>query len=256
MSLVTSQISEVRELVSEYQSHLSSLRPCLCATLSPRFMIVETHRNYRLGFAHSLAAEDRDHLIDHLGKPVTAATDPLQGRAQVDFMSLPAWGAFVVKRYMRGGLMRHIIRRYHLRSGQSRGESEFRMLQKLRENDFPVPQPFGWAEHGRLWVQTWLFLAEIPGAQTLAEISREDPARAETLLGSVSKLINRLGELNIHHVDLHPGNVLIDALDQVTLIDFDKATSNLLIKNDLSDIYYRRWNRAITKHHLPTSLNL
>ncbi|MDB4385207.1 AarF/UbiB family protein [Opitutaceae bacterium] len=219
-------------------------------------MIVETHRNTRLGFSRSLSPAERDQLIDHLGKSASAPADPLQGRAQVDFMNLPSWGAIVVKSYMRGGLIRHISHRHHLRSSQSRGEAEFRMLQSLRENNLPVPEPLGWAEQGRLWVQTWLFLAEIPNARTLAEISRSDHKRAAMLLAGVSKLIDRLCDLEIHHVDLHPGNVLVDNHDKVFLIDFDKAAPTTESTKALRDRCYRRWNRAIAKHSLSSGLNL
>lgn len=219
-------------------------------------MIVETYRNTRLGFARSLTSEERDQLIGHLAKPTSAAADPLQGRAQVDFLNLTSWGPIVVKPYMRGGLIRHISRRHHFRGSQSRAEAEFRMLQSLRENDFPVPEPLGWAEQGRLWVQTWLFMAEISDAQTLAAISRSDTKRAIALLAATGDLVDRLCDLKIHHVDLHPGNVLVDKDDNVFLIDFDKAATTITSVNALRDRHHQRWNRAIAKHSLSSELKL
>jgi tRNA A-37 threonylcarbamoyl transferase component Bud32 len=219
-------------------------------------MIVETHRNYRLGFAQCLTTEDRDQLIDHLQQPASVAANPLQGRAQVDFMTLPSWGAIVVKPYMRGGLMRHVSRRHHLRSNRSRGESEFRILQSLRQEGLPVPEPIGWAEHGQLWVKTWLFIAEIPRSQTLSAIARTDAEQAATHLASVRQWIDRLVDLKIHHVDLHPGNVLVDDQNKVFLIDFDKASPSSDSSQVLRDRHHRRWNRALAKHGLPACLTL
>jgi 3-deoxy-D-manno-octulosonic acid kinase len=219
-------------------------------------MIVETHRHTRLGFARNLTPAERDRLIDHLRKPASAPADPLQGRAQVDFMNLPSWGKIVVKHYLRGGLIRRVSHRHHLRGSQSRGEAEFRMLQTLREHNFPVPEPLGWAEQGRLWVQTWLFIAEIPQARTLAEISCSEREGAATFLAEVSNLIDRLCDLKIHHVDLHPGNVVVNGNDHVFLIDFDKAAPTTESTNALRDRYHRRWNRAIAKHALSSGLKL
>lgn len=219
-------------------------------------MTVETHREYRLGFARPLSPDARHELVGHLEKPASASEDPLLGRAQADFLNLPSWGNIVVKHYMRGGLMRHLSRRLHLRRGSCRGELEFRMLKSLRADGFPVPEPLGWAERGHLLVQTWLFLAEIPRAKTLAQLDQSDPAQALELLPKVSELINRLIEQKIHHVDLHPGNVLVDEKNNVHLIDFDKAARVTYSPDELRERHYRRWNRAIAKHQLSPKLIL
>ena len=219
-------------------------------------MIVETYRKHRLGFASPLGDESRDQFIDHLRKPASASTDPLRGRAQVDFLHLPEWGNLVVKHYMRGGLMRHFSQRHHFRGRASRGELEFRTLQSLHAAGLPVPQPLGWAESGRLLVQTWLFLTEIPRANTLAQIAQDDTAQAVSLLPEVGRLIDLLVDQEIHHVDLHPGNILVDEQQKLYLIDFDKAAHVANEGSELRDRHYRRWNRAIAKHQLPSNLNL
>lgn len=219
-------------------------------------MIVESHQKYRLGFAQPLPAEDREQLLKHLGQPASSSEDPLQGRAQADFISLPNWGNIVVKHYMRGGLMRHLSRRSHLRRATCRGELEFRMLESLGKSGLPVPKPLGWADRGLLFVETWLFLAEIPHSSTLAQIDQTHPDQARELIPQVSDLVDRLVELNIHHIDLHPGNVLIDAQKNAHLIDFDKAARVSCTPDELRDRHYRRWNRAIAKHQLSSELQL
>lgn len=219
-------------------------------------MIVESHKKYRLGFAQPLPLDARAQLIGHLGQPASASDDPLLGRAQADFITLPSWGKIVVKHYMRGGLMRYISRRRHLRRRTCRGEQEFRMLQSLREAGVPVPDPLGWAERGLLFVETWLFLAEIPNSRTLAQLDQTSPAQARELMPKVSELIDSLTEGHLHHVDLHPGNVLIDDQNKVYLIDFDKAARATCSPAELSDRYHRRWNRAIAKHQLSPELRI
>ncbi len=73
----------------------------------------------------------------------------------------------------------------------------------------------------------------------------------EKLLQSLSILINN----NIHHVDLHPGNVLVDIDNNVFIIDFDKAHYFSKSKKKLKKKYFYRWKRAIIKHGLPHMLN-
>jgi len=219
-------------------------------------MIVETFQKYRLGLARSLSPHARQQLLELLGTPASAATDPLNGRAQAQFLTLPSLGSIVVKHYMRGGLMRYVSRRRHLRRRSCRGELEFRMLKSLHEAGLPVPKPLGWAESGRLFAKTWLFLAEIPRAKTLAQLDQSDPTQSLELIPKIHALIDRLIELNIHHVDLHPGNVLVDEQNDVYLIDFDKAAHVTYSPSDLRQRHFRRWNRAIAKHQLSPKLGL
>jgi len=70
---------------------------------------------------------------------------------------------------------------------------------------------------------------------------------------AVSSQVSALIEHGILHVDLHPGNVLVNPEGRLFLIDFDKAR---LYKNSrgLKDKYLRRWRRAVDKHDLPPFL--
>ena len=171
-----------------------------------------------------------------------------------DFIDLPEWGAVVVKHYVRGGWIRFLNRRSYLRCGRSRCRAEFEMLLRLSGLGFDVPRPLAWVERGTLWVHAWLIMEERTQAVTLAELSRTEAARARAVLPQLADAVGRLIEHGIHHVDLHPGNVLVDASDRVCLIDFDKAAEVTWARPELAERYRRRWQRAVVKHNLPSWL--
>jgi 3-deoxy-D-manno-octulosonic acid kinase len=73
-------------------------------------------------------------------------------------------------------------------------------------------------------------------------------------MDQVVRSVRRLIEARICHVDLHPGNVLVDGDGRIYLIDFDKAFRFTGSDRELRDWYISRWRRAITKHGLPEVL--
>lgn len=125
------------------------------------------------------------------------------------------------------------------------------MLEHLRQLGFAVPRAVAWAERGRFLIHAWLILAEQPGVQTLAALAQADTGRARAVLPQTTDAVARLVAAGIHHVDLHPGNVLIDDDNQVYLIDFDKAVPQAEPGPGLAERYRRRWHRAVEKHGLP-----
>lgn len=214
----------------------------------------ETTQGFRLGYTDHPPAPDLALILTHLRKPPTQSSDLLGGRMETLRLELPQLGPVVIKHYARGGWMRYVSRRLHLRSWVSRAETEFCMLHTLAAQDLAVPRPVLWAESGQLLVHKWLITHEIPDAQTLAEIARAEPRRAEALLPAVAAVLQRLIAAGVHHVDFHPGNVLIDDTGRVFPIDFDKAKTVDFSHRDLAERYRRRWNRAVSKHRLPPNL--
>jgi 3-deoxy-D-manno-octulosonic acid kinase len=58
----------------------------------------------------------------------------------------------------------------------------------------------------------------------------------------------------ILHVDLHPGNVIMDAAGKVYLLDFDRGKVYHGDRQKLKNRYLTRWQRAVNKHGLPEFL--
>jgi predicted unusual protein kinase regulating ubiquinone biosynthesis (AarF/ABC1/UbiB family) len=74
------------------------------------------------------------------------------------------------------------------------------------------------------------------------------------VLPSVLKQISILIARQILHVDLHPGNILVNPADQVFIIDFDKARTSQKNLSKLRNQYISRWRRAALKYNLPETL--
>lgn len=177
---------------------------------------------------------------------------PLSGRGKVLHTQIPHFGPVVVKHYIRGGLLRKVVQSRHLRSSKpSRSELEFEMLNLVRKFGVSAPEPIGFATTTGIFYRAWLVMKEIADAQSLAQISITDEDLVRKITPELIRQIQILIRNRIFHLDLHPGNVLIDSSKKVWLIDFDKATESKLPARGLRELYLRRWRRAVIKHKLP-----
>jgi 3-deoxy-D-manno-octulosonic acid kinase len=118
-----------------------------------------------------------------------------------------------------------------------------------------TPKPVAWAWHGRPFYKGCLITQEVPGHRTLADLALKDEEAAIDLLPVLDEQIRLLIEHRILHVDLHPGNVLVDNKNQIYIVDFDRAREELGSADALRDQYILRWRRAVIKHQLPEVLN-
>ena len=208
-------------------------------------------RGYRIGKAAGLPGFDPGHLLDLLAKPGEPATGVLGGRGSVIFGHLEPLGSLAIKQYRRGGVFGRLIRSAHFGPGASRAEKEFSLLQKVRSLGGNVPEPVAFIKQGKLIYQTWLVMREIPARRNLTEFARAEQDQLDRLIDDVVREIRLLIDNGILHVDLHPGNVLVDADEKVHLLDFDKAREVSMPRRKLRDLYIFRWRRAVIKHRLP-----
>jgi 3-deoxy-D-manno-octulosonic acid kinase len=178
----------------------------------------------------------------------------LGGRSSVTIQPVVGIGSVVVKYYTRGGFIRHIVKRRYLRWGKIRSQAEFELLQKVRSLGVKAPKPIAYAYRGAMIYKAWLVTEKIKQHQTLAQLSLSDPDLALSLISQVASQVGTLIQNNIRHVDLHPGNVLVDAKSNIFLIDFDKAYLTRLNRHKLRAKYIERWKRAVIKHRLPERL--
>ena len=217
--------------------------------------------SYELGSARALSDSQKQALIRAFETPPEIQVNGLSGRIRPHVAPIGGFGRVVIKHYFRGGALRRINRRTYLKIGKTRGEAEFDMLNRVRRIGVSAPMPVAFASrpNARVFYHAWLATIEIAGAKTLADLSRSNPDRAMAVLPSVADQIDRLIRHRILHVDLHPGNVLVDADDGVYLVDFDKARTGLrtgmLGRRGIAAYYTRRWRRAVVKHGLPMFLN-
>lgn len=228
-----------------------------------------SHQAYEIGSIRRLSDSQKYALVRAFETPPEVQAERLSGRIQPHITSIEGFGRVVIKHYFRGGALRRVNRRTYLKIGKTRGEAEFDMLNQVRGIgvNAPMPAAFAFRPTALIFYHAWLATLEIDGAKPLADLSRSNPDRAMAALPLVAAQVGRLIEHRILHVDLHPGNVLVDANGGVTLVDFDKARAGLRAniragaragmqgRRGLAAYYSRRWRRAVVKHGLPMFLN-
>jgi len=218
---------------------------------------ISYHHPYYIGAEIALTEPQIRQLTASFEKPGTMGAGVLGGRAAVLSVDLSGIGRVIVKNYTRGGLLRHINRRTYLKLSRYRCEAEFFLLNYLSGIGVNVPEPVAFA-YKLKWFggfyHAWIVTREIENAVTLARLSIQAPDRAKAVMGDLVRQISILVENTIHHVDLHPGNVLVDDQNRVFLIDFDKARTGPQNRDQLREKYISRWRRAVAKHRLPETI--
>jgi serine/threonine-protein kinase RIO1 len=182
-------------------------------------------------------------------------TRSLGGRGSTYRGSLEGHESVVIKHYHRGGVFGRLVEHSYLRFGAVRSEHEYHVLRKVRALGIEAPEPIAFAYRGGLIYEAWLITQEVLGAKSLAELVCESGSNAINITELVVEPVIKMIRHGIRHVDLHPGNVLIDKEGKLFLIDFDKATMHTGSVRALRDFYMRRWRRAVIKHELPEALS-
>jgi 3-deoxy-D-manno-octulosonic acid kinase len=199
-------------------------------------------------FGRPYTHEDLRHIVEELQLDARALPDRARGTIIQD---LPSVGTVAIKEYLRRGLVRRAILRTHLRRGPTRPRREFAILRLARAAGIRAPEPVAYIERGRLFYRGWIVTRWIKGGRTLAELRRADALTLARIMNEVGRQIVLLIKNRIHHVDLHPGNVLVNADDTPYLVDFDKAALHTGSLERLRACYIARWRRAVLKHGLP-----
>ena len=212
------------------------------------------YNSYHFGLSSDLKENHLKHLIKLFQRPAQTSTSVLGGRRSVFIDKVDKIGFVAVKYYHRGGLVRPFIKKRYLKLGKTRCQTEYEILQKVRSIGINAPEPIAFAYRGCLFYQGWLVTREIKHHHTLAELSLLNEKRARFAMKKVIEQVSTLIKNSILHVDLHPGNVIVDNQDRVYILDFDKGVIFPGNINILKNRYIRRWNRAIKKHKLPEML--
>jgi len=212
---------------------------------------IDTFGPYFFGTGLDLDPAAKDHLFRLFDASPDSSGGVLSGRAGPVLAEIPGVGAVVVKHYRRGGLVRHFVKDRYLGVGTPRSRCEFEMLETVRSLGVSSPEPLVWAVRGRLFYRAYLVTRRIEGCRSLSDMGISDPARCRAAVEKTAGQIRLLIENRIHHVDLHPGNVLLDAEGQVYIIDFDKSRRVPWRREKLGAAYVERWGRAVEKYSLP-----
>jgi 3-deoxy-D-manno-octulosonic acid kinase len=217
-------------------------------------IVIKAADSYVIGSIHSLTDEQVSALCKLCeGRPYPS-NGILSGRGSVTGDHIDGFGAIIVKHYRRGGLRRHLINRWYFNLGITRCRREFELLHHVKSLGINVPEPVAFVYRGTLLYRAWLLTREVPQSISLAHLAARQENRAQRIMPAVIEQMTILIQNKVLHVDLHPGNVLVDNEDTVFLVDFDKGCFFSGNTHALRDRYLNRWRRAAIKHKLPTML--
>ncbi|MCB1843400.1 MAG: 3-deoxy-D-manno-octulosonic acid kinase [Halioglobus sp.] len=147
------------------------------------------------------------------------------GRGQTTIVS-DGKTEFVLRHYMRGGLIGRLVRDVYAWSGEenTRPFAEWRLLYKMQALGLPVPRPAA-ARYRRsgMFYSADLLTVRVPGIEPLSQ--RLKSGYGDTgfwqRLGASLNAFHRHG---VCHADLNAYNVQIDSKDALCLLDFDRGT--------------------------------
>ncbi|VFQ42601.1 lipopolysaccharide kinase InaA family protein [Desulfoluna butyratoxydans] len=201
----------------------------------------------------ALTPDEAALLIERLPDTLAQTTKTLGGRGSLQFIDGIAGKHVAIKPFLRGGLLGKVNRKFYMGCGKSRAAQEYELLARLAATNVTAPAPLGFIESGRLLRCCWLLMETVPHDHTLATAPLPED-RLETLFARLAPQMKALLDMEIHHVDLHPGNIIVTKDDLPVLIDFDKAREEVGPRQELADLYVKRWLRAVKKHNLPETL--
>jgi 3-deoxy-D-manno-octulosonic acid kinase len=218
-------------------------------------VIIQKYKSYTFGSLSVLKQSQLETLIKIFDEPNSNTDAVLGGRGSIKRLDMEGFGPVIIKYNTRGGLIRLFIERTYVRTGKPCNRIEFEHLINAARLGVNVPEPVAFATKGSLFYRGWLVIKEIKQSETLASVSLKDQARTARILNEITRQITILMDSGLYHVDLHPGNILVNDKDEVFIIDFHKARMFHGSKQKLKDRYYSRWKRAVKKHGLPETLN-
>ena len=132
---------------------------------------------------------------------------------------------FVLRHYMRGGLVGKFNRDHYVFSGEdlTRPFQEWRLLDKLSANNMNVPRPAAarFCRRGTFYTAD-IITVRIPDVVSLSEyIAIAD--RDEEFWQSVGAEIWKFHEAGVYHAHMNAYNIQIDKDGDIWMLDFDKG---------------------------------
>jgi 3-deoxy-D-manno-octulosonic acid kinase len=154
-----------------------------------------------------------------------AANDASRGGRGAVWLVRGEFGQGVLRHYRRGGFFGRLNRDRYLWRGEeaTRSFREFRLLAELRRRGLSVPAPLaaGYSREGPFY-RADLLTALIADAHTFAQrLAADFPSTG--IWARIGATLSRFHAAGVFHADLNAHNVMIDAADEVWLIDFDRG---------------------------------
>ena len=133
---------------------------------------------------------------------------------------------FVLRHYMRGGLLGRFVRDTYIFSGADKTRSfrEWRLLDKLSSNNLRVPRPAAarYCRRGTFYTAD-IITVRIPDVMPLSRyIKGNNPD--EEFWQSVGAAIHEFHTAGVYHADMNAYNLQIDKDGLLWMLDFDKGS--------------------------------
>lgn len=159
------------------------------------------------------------------------------------------WG--IVRKYQRGGMMRHFVRESYLL--HNRPLRELRLHDHVWRLGLPVPEPLGaaWQWRGP-FVRGAFATVEIP-APNLLDYLQTQPEQGIDAMRRCGELFRGMHDLGVWHADLQVRNVLVGE-SGLYLIDLDNARLIPGMRRVQRARNLFRFRRSLEKNGLPLDL--
>lgn len=132
---------------------------------------------------------------------------------------------FVLRHYLRGGLVGRLIRDLYLFTGENRSRPfrEWRMLQKMADRGLRVPRPAAarYVRHGPFY-RADIITVRIPDVRPLSEVITE-PQQAAGFWPSLGKSVHEFHAHGVYHADMNAYNLQLDGDGDLWMLDFDRG---------------------------------
>jgi len=132
---------------------------------------------------------------------------------------------WVLRHYRRGGFIAGLSEDRYLWAGESRVRAfaEWRLLHELGRQRLPVPKPIAaWYRRSGLAYRCDLIVQRLGSAQPLSAVLHST-ALPQATWRAIGAVIARLHHAGVYHADLNAHNILLDAAQSVSVIDFDRG---------------------------------
>lgn len=185
---------------------------------------VDLDRGHWRVVAARLELTEMTALLEAVRSGTAGGEEVASGRGGARRLILRGGKVVYVRKYLRGGLMRFLVRDLYLvRPPRPVRELEATETARAAGCRVPIVHAIAVEESGPFY-RGWIVTSAIDEARSYIDVfAAADEAGRGVLLSAAGAAIRRLHNAGVYHPDLNGHNLLLDAAGEVAVIDFDRA---------------------------------